>query len=67
MTNPVLLKANAAQVSNGAGGERKVESLSARHAADCQKTDEGSQVEAWRLWLREVEVNPMYRNRIDTM
>ncbi|KAK4506309.1 hypothetical protein PRZ48_000039 [Zasmidium cellare] len=41
-----------------------LEGLSERHCRDCQKMNEATQDKSWRLWSREVEVNPIYRNDI---
>ncbi|KAF2718444.1 arad-like aldolase/epimerase [Polychaeton citri CBS 116435] len=41
-----------------------IEPLTARHAEDCRKMNENTQDKAWRLWAREAEVNPLFKNNI---
>lgn len=40
-----------------------VQGLSERHAKDCQKMNEATQDKSWRLWVREVESSPLYKNK----
>lgn len=44
--------------------EGPLEGMSERHCRDCQKMTEATQDKSWRLWSREVEVNPLYRNNL---
>jgi ribulose-5-phosphate 4-epimerase/fuculose-1-phosphate aldolase len=37
-------------------------SLTASQAVGCKKMNEATQDKAWPLWVRKVEVNPLYRN-----
>ena len=61
-TNATLLQAAA----NTAGmvEEASVESLSEVQATDCQKMLEATQDKSWRLWVREVEASPVYKNNV---
>ncbi|KAF2735326.1 arad-like aldolase/epimerase [Polyplosphaeria fusca] len=45
-----------------AAGGKEIEYLSAREAQACAKMNVLCEDKAFRLWLREVEVNPLYRN-----
>jgi len=42
--------------------EVAVQPLSLRQADDCRNMTEATQDKAWRLWVREVEASPLYRN-----
>jgi ribulose-5-phosphate 4-epimerase/fuculose-1-phosphate aldolase len=43
---------------------KPISALSAREAQDCRKMTEATQDKAWRLWVREVETSPLYRNAL---
>lgn len=56
------MQIQAAAKASGLAVESKVDSLSKRHTNDCQKMTEATQDKSWRLWSREVEASPLYRN-----
>ena len=61
-TNSSLIQAaakNAGQAESAA-----IEGLSERQARDCQKMAEATQDKSWRLWTREIEASPLYRNKV---
>jgi hypothetical protein len=46
-----------------AGGDiEKVSYLSDEEAKSCKKMNEKCVDKSWRLWLREVQTNPLYEN-----
>jgi ribulose-5-phosphate 4-epimerase/fuculose-1-phosphate aldolase len=53
-----------AQAIAFAGGDaRKVDYLSQEEASNCRIMNEKCQDKSFRLWLREVQVNPLYENQ----
>ena len=61
-TNASLIQ--AAAKTAGQVAEAEVQGLSTRHANDCKKMTEATQDKSWRLWTREVEASPLYRNKV---
>ena len=61
-TNATLVQ--AAAKAGGLVDNASVQGLSDRHAKDCQKMTEATQDKSWRLWVREVESSPVYRNSV---
>lgn len=61
-TNATLLQATV----NESSGDKTmgIQGLSERHARDCQIMTEATQDKSWRLWSREVEASPLYRNSV---
>ena len=63
------VQTNALQIqqlakAEGLTKESTISPLSERQTKDCQKMTEATQDKSWKLWRREVEVNPMYRVRV---
>lgn len=58
------VQTNAAILQTAFSRNRHVEGLSERHCHDCKKMTEATQDKAWRLWCREVESLPMYKNSV---
>jgi ribulose-5-phosphate 4-epimerase/fuculose-1-phosphate aldolase len=54
-------KIKGAKVKSEGG---KIKYLSSREAGDAWDMNKGTIARPWALWLREVEVNPLYRNEI---
>ena len=61
-TNAMLIQAAAKE--GGLVDTASVHGLSGRHAKDCQRMTEATQDKSWRLWVREVESTPLYRNGV---
>lgn len=61
-TNATILQAAAKQ--SGVVDTAEITGLADRHAHDCQIMTEATQDKSWRLWSREVEASPLYRNSI---
>ena len=61
-TNATLVQAASSEA--GLVDTATVSGLSERHAKDCQTMTEATQDKSWRLWVREVEASPLYRNKV---
>lgn len=61
-TNAMGIQAAAKEGDTVRNGS--ISGLSQRQADDCRKMNEGTQNKAWQLWEREVEVNPLYQNKV---
>jgi ribulose-5-phosphate 4-epimerase/fuculose-1-phosphate aldolase len=63
------VQTNAMTISSAQYSPDQAEAVAAlelkpRHTHDCQIMTEATQDKAWRLWCREVEVNPIYQNEL---
>ncbi len=54
----------AAAKASGTVDTAEVTGLADRYARDCQVMTEATQDKSWRLWSREVEASPLYRNSV---
>lgn len=66
-TNATLLQSSAMAASSAMGTNKtigEVEGLSDKFTDDCRVMTELTQDKAWRLWKREVEASPVYRNSV---
>jgi ribulose-5-phosphate 4-epimerase/fuculose-1-phosphate aldolase len=61
-TNATLIQSAAKE--SGTVDTAVVTGLTDRHAHDCQIMLEATQDKSWRLWSREVEASPVYRNSV---
>ena len=61
-TNAMAIQAAAKEA--GVVQNASISGLSRRPADDCRKMNERTQDRAWQLWEREVEVNPLYQNKV---
>ena len=59
-TKAIMIQAAAKNA--GIVESAEITGLEQRHAQDCQKMNEATQDKSWRLWIREVEASPIYRN-----
>ncbi|KAI9691680.1 MAG: hypothetical protein M1822_007752 [Bathelium mastoideum] len=61
-TNATLIQTAAKE--GGLVETASVQGLSERLTRDCQKMTEATQDKSWRLWVREVESSPLYKNSV---
>lgn len=54
-----------ATLLQSATGGANATGLSPQQAKDCRAMNEGTQDKAWRLWVRETQANPLYRNSMN--
>ena len=64
-TEATLLQAATAKLMPEPRSSQPIKPLTGRVVTDCRKMNEATQDKAWKLWLKEVRVDPLYANELD--